>query len=163
MKYILLFVTVFSVVSMPVVASAHMMDFNVTGVSSSDPIILGQEWMQHAMGTNYNQYKEEMTDMMGPEFFSQMQEMMGKSIVQNKEYLLMPMMGEYGSYRWDDGKWEKSDMMRWGNVGNWMHLWWGWGAGFVGVFLMVVGLAIPLGILAIIILLIVKLAKTLRK
>ena len=126
--------------------------------SSTDSQKLGQDWMEQMIGPGYDQYQQEMIDMMGPEFFSQLQEAAGKSLQRGQSYLMAPIMG--GGYGWRGDDWGRA--MGWSVLNGWMHSGWGWLAVFFGIAIAAIAVGIPIGILILIILLIVRMARSIR-
>ncbi|OGM89167.1 hypothetical protein A2108_01685 [Candidatus Wolfebacteria bacterium GWA1_42_9] len=128
-------------------------------MNGSDYQSAGQEWMQKMMGDNYDSYKQEVTEMMGEDFFQKMQELMGKSYQSGKGYMnmMMPMMSGFTS------AYNQNALKGWGGMmSGWGGSFWGWIAGFLMILLGIALVGIPLGVFVLLVLLIVKLVKSLK-
>jgi len=156
MKHNILIASALLVFIGPIAASAQMMGnfYNASG-TSTDYRTLGDQWMRQMMGQNYDQYRQEMEEMMGSESFTKIQEAIGGTAAWNGRCPMGYTTGKYGGY----GNWGMHDGWGWQfGMGGWS-----WVAMLLGVVAVTLAVGIPLGILVIIVLLIIKLARSLRK
>lgn len=153
----IIFVLIGLVIAIPLLVSAQ-----TSSSSSVDYGSLGSNWMQNMMGSRYSDFQNDMVKIMGSDNFQKMQE----------------IMGQYYNQRLQDNGYEPSDyghggfwnmMGGTGMMGNWNGGYsngWSFLGGFGAVLMAILAFVlflIPIGVLALIILLIVKLVKSVGK